>query len=260
MSDEQPAVTREDDFAALDAIQECVASGGGAVAPEDLKAVMLAIECAHDQTLRGARLMSLVACSDAMADLVAAGVERRHAARALSVELFMAASFLTLATKRLDGEAFSPARLALYVYHLSKGLADSEPWSETVELADLVAAEHPGRAAETGAAMKLEAATHRAIQLITDERWRQVTDEGWSREHDDGYTRGELAKAAAAYALYAVRPENDRRFRGAGDPPPEWRWAAQWWKPKDPVADLVRAGALIIAELERLQRQSDAGA
>ena len=31
-------------------------------------------------------------------------------------------------------------------------------------------------------------------------------------------------------------------------------WDASWWKPKDRRRDLVRAGALIIAEIERLDR------
>lgn len=40
-----------------------------------------------------------------------------------------------------------------------------------------------------------------------------------------------------------------------GHVPPTWPWGAEWWKPKEPRRDLVRAGALIIAEIERLDRR-----
>ena len=39
-----------------------------------------------------------------------------------------------------------------------------------------------------------------------------------------------------------------------------WPWSLDWWKPKDPRRDLVRAGALIVAEIERLDRQPARGA
>lgn len=37
-----------------------------------------------------------------------------------------------------------------------------------------------------------------------------------------------------------------------------WPWDAKWWKPKNTRRDLVRAGALIVAELERMDRESKA--
>lgn len=33
-----------------------------------------------------------------------------------------------------------------------------------------------------------------------------------------------------------------------------WPWSREWWKPKNPRRDLVKAGALIVAEIERLDR------
>lgn len=90
------------------------------------------------------------------------------------------------------------------------------------------------------------------------ERVRQVNKEGWTREHDDGHRRGELAQAAACYAA----PE--RMFvgitaAGRGYEPftlyrDAWPWNDEWWKPKDRRRDLVRAAALIVAEIERLDR------
>lgn len=77
------------------------------------------------------------------------------------------------------------------------------------------------------------------VLLIADERARQIRTEGWTAEHDDEHTHGELAQAAVAYA-------------GAST---HWPWSPEAWKPTgDRVRDLVKAGALIAAELDRLLR------
>jgi hypothetical protein len=41
--------------------------------------------------------------------------------------------------------------------------------------------------------------------------------------------------------------------------PEAWpeNWSATWWKPKDRRQDLVRAGALVISEIERIDRASE---
>lgn len=91
-----------------------------------------------------------------------------------------------------------------------------------------------------------------AIEDITAERERQILTEGWSHDHDDEHADGSLAAAAAAYAL----PFNDdcgaHDLRVRSIWPQSWSWT--WWKPKDRRSDLVRAGALIVAEIERLDR------
>lgn len=88
--------------------------------------------------------------------------------------------------------------------------------------------------------------------LIAAERQRQVAQEGWTPEHDDSHIRGQIAQAAECYVHQA-------RVRAAylpGKYPPFWwPWDSRWWKPSgDPVRDLVKAGALIAAEIDRLQR------
>lgn len=88
---------------------------------------------------------------------------------------------------------------------------------------------------------------------ILAERRRQIEAEGWSEEHDDQHTEAELAMAASCYAAFAAAPGNDTG-KGDGIPPTGWPWEWSWWKPKDRRRDLVRAGALIIAEIERLDR------
>lgn len=116
--------------------------------------------------------------------------------------------------------------------------------------------------------------TPNVIKEIAAERERQVRVEGWTQEHDDQHVGGEMAKAASCYALCAgvgvasgIGVEDHYSFRedyaSAGCPSPPWPWSREWWKPKDPRRDLVRAAALIVAEIERLdraQRNSPSGA
>ncbi len=92
--------------------------------------------------------------------------------------------------------------------------------------------------------------------LIVRERERQVSLEGWTPDHDDEHGNGELAKAARCYADHAVNfpySADVQAYRKA-PVPANLPWAAAWWKPKSPTRDLIRAGALIAAEIDRLQR------
>lgn len=85
-----------------------------------------------------------------------------------------------------------------------------------------------------------------AASDVLAERQRQVTAEGWTAERDDGYQNSELADAAACYAIHA---------HNQGFPTPAyWPWSQDWWKQTSPRRDLVKAGALILAEIERLDR------
>ncbi len=86
-----------------------------------------------------------------------------------------------------------------------------------------------------------------AIRDIATERARQVEDEGWSPAHDDQYQCGELAAAAACYAVGEMIHQTctDGYL---------WPWGEDGWKPSDRRRELVKAGALIIAEIERLDR------
>jgi hypothetical protein len=91
--------------------------------------------------------------------------------------------------------------------------------------------------------------------LIAQERERQVNVEGWTPEHDAEHTDGVLVDAARAYALAVLTPGYDR-----GNPPVGWPWDEGWWKPSDdPVRNLVKAGALIAAEIDRRRRAWEVG-
>ncbi len=82
---------------------------------------------------------------------------------------------------------------------------------------------------------------------IAAERQRQMDVEGWTPEHDDTHVQGEMAHAAA---IYARNPRATTRTPA----PHSWPWSSKWWKPKSRRENLVRAGALIAAEIDRLDR------
>lgn len=91
-----------------------------------------------------------------------------------------------------------------------------------------------------------------AVLDITAERRRQIEVECWTPEHDDEHRAGEMAKAAACYALVSAGFNPD----AAGS---MWPWRRRWWKPSDKRRDLIKAGALILAEVERLDRTAEVG-
>lgn len=94
-------------------------------------------------------------------------------------------------------------------------------------------------------------------EAIAAERQRQVDAEGWTAEHDDAHENGALVVAAAIYAFHASTDEAHSHgvaLARRGIHPPQWPWAAGWWKPTDRRRDLIKAGALIAAEIDRLDR------
>ena len=100
---------------------------------------------------------------------------------------------------------------------------------------------------------------HRAyvILAVADERHRQIRVEGWTPEHDDQHDDGALAMAAAAYAVESTC-NNGWSVRGSWAKGVHlWPWGERFWKPKDRRRNLIRAGALIVAEIERLDRSQE---
>lgn len=84
-----------------------------------------------------------------------------------------------------------------------------------------------------------------ALRDVIAERQRQISVKGWTPEHDDTYIGCELAAAAISY-IEPVEAEN--------------YWPADWhdgsFRPSDYRCNLVKATALLVAELERLDRIS----
>lgn len=93
---------------------------------------------------------------------------------------------------------------------------------------------------------------------VIAERRRQIDQEGWSRAHDDDLGIGELAMAGATYAEHAAIGVQLSSIQRAFDhddlPPASWPWDRNWWKPQDFRRDMVRAAALILAEIDRHDR------
>jgi hypothetical protein len=99
-----------------------------------------------------------------------------------------------------------------------------------------------------------------AARDVLAERRRQISDEGWSLDHDDKHIRGELGAAAAAYAA----PRREQTFSRTIWP---ITWGREWFKRvgrnddlRERRRDLVKAGALILAEIERIDRRVDSNA
>lgn len=95
--------------------------------------------------------------------------------------------------------------------------------------------------------------TSRGASKIWNERLRQQMPvkkggEGYTERNDEQYEDGQLIMAAIAYCEESL-------LKGNG----KWKWPGRrlgWdefsFKPKDPISNLVRAGALIAAEIDRL--------
>ncbi|HHJ1842313.1 TPA: hypothetical protein ACQGV3_006892, partial [Pseudomonas aeruginosa] len=131
--------------------------------------------------------------------------------------------------------------------------------SRWVEIRDINAPAFPDMQSHSyypaGTVIKLPSPSNPIPQAWLDvqaERRRQVEAEGWTPEHDDEHNGGELADAAACYALWAggINPGNWREF---------WPWAPEWLKHSEPRRMLVKAAALILAEIQRLDRAAAAG-
>ncbi len=85
-----------------------------------------------------------------------------------------------------------------------------------------------------------------AVRDVLDERHRQIDAEGWTPAHDDEHDECEMALAAIVYTESAVGYHPSC--------PDTWPWSPKWFKPTTPRRDLVKAAALVIAEIERLDR------
>ncbi|AOY00132.1 hypothetical protein [Jeongeupia sp. USM3] len=96
---------------------------------------------------------------------------------------------------------------------------------------------------------KLSHQTQAASDVLAERR-RQIEAEGWTPERDDHYEHGDLADAAACYAT-----QGRHLYPEQGMPGPGWPWPEDWWKPTTYRRNLVKAGSLILAEIERLDRK-----
>lgn len=85
------------------------------------------------------------------------------------------------------------------------------------------------------------------VELIVEERQRQINVEGWTPEHDDNHEAEEMIAAAEAY-MHPIFWKSEHTI------PIQWPWESKWYKPTSKIRDLAKAGALIAAEIDRLNR------
>jgi len=99
----------------------------------------------------------------------------------------------------------------------------------------------------------------KAIQDVINERQRQQLTEGYSEQHDDSYLPGILSLAGAAYAVAGSGMNGVGTFYQRAKN--LWPWHDKsFFKPTRSNRgdkrrrDLVKSAALIIAEIERIDR------
>lgn len=99
----------------------------------------------------------------------------------------------------------------------------------------------------------------KAMEDVLAERRQQIEVKGWTAEYDDEHEDGDLALAGACYAAFASCYDNRQGLHSILHfCRNSWPWGRDWWKPKGDRRNLVRAAALIIAEIEKLDRAEHA--
>ena len=100
------------------------------------------------------------------------------------------------------------------------------------------------------------------IELIAEERQRQIEVEGYTEQHDSNHKVSEFISAAGSYAhsavMYALKEEgatNDALTNGIPFLKKSFVWGYDAFKPTGCLKDLIKAGALIAAAIDRLQRE-----
>lgn len=88
----------------------------------------------------------------------------------------------------------------------------------------------------------------KGIELIAAERKRQIEVEGYNTKHDFNEPLDSIVAGAVSYALVDIDKNQAEKW---------WKWEWKFWKPKDRKRNLIRAGALIAAALDKIEAQED---
>lgn len=151
------------------------------------------------------------------------------------------------------GRAFKKSAVIVVGWDPATGHTHVATWGEGAEERDIAA-----KAGERVAALLTGSEVRKMFEdfrgsgaaLIAAERDRQKSQEGWTSDHDDEHDCGKPLYGAVAYALASSDQTRDRQ-----DAFEFWPFEAASFKPSDePIRNLVKAGALIAAEIDRLLR------
>lgn len=86
-------------------------------------------------------------------------------------------------------------------------------------------------------------------ELISEERKRQIEEEGYDEFMDSFRKPNDLTKASICYLKANLMP--------FGDIIEDFPWDSLFFTPKDKLRNLVRAGALIAAEIDKFLKESE---
>lgn len=107
------------------------------------------------------------------------------------------------------------------------------------------------------------------IDLIAQERNRQIEVEGYNEQHDSQHNVREFIAAAITYAkssdlsLHSETFQPDDDWHETNEPfyrnevKRGWPWDENTFKPTTPLRDLVKAGALIAAAIDRINGRKE---
>ena len=110
------------------------------------------------------------------------------------------------------------------------------------------------------------------IELIAEERQRQIDVEGYNEQHDSQHDFSQLTSAATTYIDAAILTAKSIKIGNSNEAsiswhqynePFEWKnlklgwpWEEESFKPTTPLKNLIKAGALIAAAIDRLQKDN----
>ncbi|MBN9568743.1 MAG: hypothetical protein J0H79_14175 [Alphaproteobacteria bacterium] len=161
---------------------------------------------------------------------------------------------------------YSIAVLATYTigpfFHLQSGIGDVMGFGGVMTLISIARSYGIRRWNEAKRTRQTPPDFVYVVEELAAERMRQICGEGYSLAHDDEHVGRELAKGAAAYAFAASLDRKAREdfWRRAPDSWGVWQtrsiwpWSVVQFKPTHRRRDLIKAGAMIIAEIGRLDR------
>ena len=107
------------------------------------------------------------------------------------------------------------------------------------------------------------------IELIAEERQRQIEIEGYTDDHDFKHNPRDFVHAAKTYlmssdlTLYSKEFSPSNNWHQTNEPfyrneiERSWPWEQESFKPTSDIQDLIKAGALIAAAIDRLQMQKE---